>query len=723
MAYRPKIQHFLNIIQPPFVYTLVSLIVLGPLLQPGFILTLDMVFGPGVKLADWFYGLQTNIWGELPAWGVMALMNTLIPMWLVQKLLLFAILFIAGYSAHKLSPTQHIPGKYFSGLLYVLNPFVYVRFMAGQWQFLAGYAIAPLAIKAMISLAQHPGRKKAAISAVLLSLIGLFSPHMMVMILAAGIVILLFHVFPKVGHREEKPALSATVKSFALFIAISLILSFYWLLPAFTSKTAFLYQIGKADLEVFSAKPLLSGSNVFLALATLHGFWRGGYQYITELLPLWYLTALLFIFLAVHGFLAKYQDEKIGNVVKAMGVIGILSLLFASGASSPYFSPVYEFLFNKVFFLRAFRDSQKLVALLVLSYSYLGSLGVIELYKQLSPKLKQRELKLRIASIALLAIVLASPFIYSLNMLGGFKGQLKSVDYPTEWQEVNTFLNQQSGDFTVLFLPWHGFISLSWAGQRVATPAKWFFDKPVLQSQSLEVGPIDNESPEPVQHYIGFLIKNKDRLTNLGKLLAPLNIKYIILAKEVDYKEYDFLFKQSDLKVVMENSQLTVLENLYPVAMFYATDRLQPITGWEQLLEALTRQEIDTLGAVFPFSERESIFKPVDGLETETGFNSVKYRKLSPVRYELEPVTRKYVVASIPYDPAWKLDGVGSKTNLGITNSFTPERTNQSVLLYHTRYGILLFGYLASGTGLVAFILWWFLWSGKKRRTADQVSF
>lgn len=700
MATKPKNRLLTSERIPCLVYALISIVVLGPLLLPGFILTLDMVFGPHVKLSDWFYGLRTDIWGELPAWGLLAALNHFASMWLLQKLLLFTILFLAGYSAYRLSPSQQPLGRYFTGLLYMLNPFVYVRFMAGQWQFLAGYALAPLAIKAIISLAQRPRLKEATVSAALVSLVGLFSPHMMVMVLAAGLVMVLFHVVPLAKQRGGKHALLLYFQFSLVFVVLVAVLSFYWLLPAFTHKAVFLYQMGEADLEVFSARPLTPGGSVFLALASLHGFWRGGYSYITQILPGWYLLALFFIFLAVHGFLAKYRDVKLGSVVKTMGVIGIFSLLLGSGISSPFFSPIYEFLFDKLFFLRAFRDSQKLVALLVLAYAYLGGLGVAELYRQLRPRLEQPKAKHKIGSIALAAIALASPFAYSVNMLWGFKGQLKPMDYPVEWQEVNNFLNRQPGDFTTLFLPWHGFMTFSWSGQRVATPAKWFFDMPTLQSQSLEVGRIDNESTEPAQHYVGFLLQNKSRLNNLGELLAPLNIKYIILAKEADYKEYDFLFRQADLKVVMENSQLVLLENLHPVALFYTVDRLQPLTDWSQLLEASVKPGVDTLGAVFPLGEKAN-----GEIKTDNSFQAIEYQRLSPVRYQLGTARGRYVAASLPYDPAWRFDNVSAMANLGLTNSFSISQAGQVGLLCYGRYGILLCSYIVSGVGLVVVIL------------------
>jgi hypothetical protein len=66
-------------------------------------------------------------------------------------------------------------------------------------------------------------------------------------------------------------------------------------------------------------------------------------------------------------------------------------------------------------------------------------------------------------------------------------------------------------------------------------------------------------------------------------------VKYIILAKESDYKKYDFLFKQNDLELVKETDTLYVLKNKNQVAKIYQTDDIENIgdTGWERTFEGV----------------------------------------------------------------------------------------------------------------------------------------
>ncbi len=72
---------------------------------------------------------------------------------------------------------------------------------------------------------------------------------------------------------------------------------------------------------------------------------------------------------------------------------------------------------------------------------------------------------------------------------------------------------------------------------------------------------IETQSRKPEQLYMQSLLRNRDKIGNFGELLTPLNIKYVILLKEVDYQNYDFLYEQKDLKDIFENGKIVLFEN------------------------------------------------------------------------------------------------------------------------------------------------------------------
>ena len=127
------------------VYCGLALLVLLPLLRPGFILTLDMVFAPSINIPQYASGPLYIFWGFLHVLNFALASST------IQKMILFAILFLSGFGMHrfleKIGPRSLAEnwkwGCYFGGILYMINPFTYSRFMAGQFAVLLGYALVP----------------------------------------------------------------------------------------------------------------------------------------------------------------------------------------------------------------------------------------------------------------------------------------------------------------------------------------------------------------------------------------------------------------------------------------------------------------------------------------------------------------------------------------------------------------------------------------------------
>lgn len=555
-----------------------------------------MIFTPNgtdINVSNWFYGFETWLFGGLPFLLLLKGISFIVPMWVIQKVLLFCTLFLAGFSAHLLSPAKNQVGKYFAGLIYMLNPFVYVRFMAGQWLLLLGYAVMPFAIRTIFSFFKEPNLKRALRMTLLLTLVGMFSSHILILVLFVFIVIFVVKLIPTSSRLTTFINLT---KYTAIAASIFFLINTYWILPALISKSI-LSQIGTEDLIVFSAKNWSGAPSLLFGLASLHGFWREGYRYISDIVPGWYLIYIFILFLTIYGLVNKYNEKEIGHHVKTFMVLAIISLVLATGISTPYFSDLYTFLFDKVVIFKGFRDSQKFVVLLALAYSYLGGLGVDEIFQQLKPK--YTIMKRAAFSLVFGVLAVTTPLVYSTNMLLGFNHQLTITQYPSEWNEVNIFLNRQGGDFKVLFFPWHSYMDFNWSRGRLLNPAASFFDRSVIQGENIEVGDIETQSINPEQHYIQFLLENNKEIHNWGELIAPLNVRYIILAKESNLTNYDFLYRQLDLTVVLDNSRIVLFQNQHPTAKLYLTNGTSWISDWEAMLSAYSRESDIMNQAIF----------------------------------------------------------------------------------------------------------------------------
>ncbi|VVB86700.1 Uncharacterised protein [uncultured archaeon] len=529
-----------------------------------YVLTLDMVFPIKNLFTEYFYGFIPPEYG-----GYLLIVSRIEPMpaWLLQKLFLFLIIFLSGFSMHYLINTKSSIPKYFAGMLYAVNPFVYVRFLAGHWIILLAYSIMPFAVKSFLDFLDNSSRKNLVKCSLLATLVGAISSHILVLMFLVYSILVIFKLYQ---IRNEAGAIKNLLRSLSIFAALFILFNFYWLLPLFTAKSTLINQISQPDIYTFATRT--SAFNAAFTIASMYGFWRWGYIYAKDFIPYWYLLFFFILFLTVHGFINNYRSRTLGLPSKTFAAVAVIAVILGSGIYGP-FSSLFEFLFNNVFFFRGFRDSHKFAALLVLSYSYLGALGVAEL-----EKMARNGSYKKIAWVAVI-IALVIPFIYSFTMFNSFWGQLKSTDYPEDWYEVNDFLNKDPQDYNVLFMPWHQYMNFKWIpnrDQRISNPASTFFDKPMIQGENQEVGGVYSQSTNPAQPYVESLLRNRNNITNLGELIIPLNVKYVLLTKEVDYKEYFFLFNQTDLEMIKETKNFYIFENKHAVSRFYLPSSQEP---------------------------------------------------------------------------------------------------------------------------------------------------
>lgn len=687
---------------PYFVFAVFALLLISDFFSSGYILTLDTIVSESVyNFTSLFYGLSPS-YSVAPFIAILSFFNVFFSVEFIQKLSFFFIFFISGISAYNLCPEEWGRGRYFAGFLYMLNPFVYVRFMAGHWLLLLAYAVTPFAIKGLIDFFDSPSIKRAIIFVFLLTSIFVIETHTPFLLLTVLGVLFLVRM---VEYRKNSDKIFTLTKSIILIGIFLLFLNSYWLIPAFVGSSVPLGDITGSDLNTFTTKQDLNFNTLFTT-ASMYGFWRAGYVYTKDLLPYWYLFFIFILFLAVHGFVLNYKHIKHGIYVKAFGAVAVLSVLLAAGISGPI-SGVFEFLFNNVFFFKGFREPQKFVALLVLAYAYVGGMGVAE-FEKIALNPARRAGAKKIGAWLIIALALATPFIYSFTMFNGFWGQLKPTDYPKDWYEVNDFLNQDEQDFNVLFLPWHAYMDFKWlpnAQKRLSNPASIFFDKPVIQGDNIEAGSIYSSSTNPVSKYVEFLLANKNKIDNFGKLIAPLNVKYIILTKEVDYRSYAFLYNQTDLELVKDTENMVVFRNKHAVHKFYQVDSISTIRSWDDLLD-ISRTG-DVMDSAFVLGNTTEIHL--------SNMQALDQREDSPVKYEVAKPSMRYVVFTEKFSGDWKLGGTASEANLGVTNVYDAARI-EGQTMYYERFNVYLVGYIISGVSFVILLVVYYRENRKKKQ-------
>lgn len=680
---------------PGVIYLILAGAVLGPLLAPGYILTLDMIFAPNMGFDTQLYGLEGGPIAAAPLFLLLQLVSKIAPMWLIQKIILFLIFFAAALGAHRLFPIKGA-GRYFAGMLYAVNPFTYIRFITGQWMILAAYAVVPFAIKSFIDLLKEGGIRNTVKVALLATLTAALSTHILFMLFLAFLIIFLARI---VKERHEPVSLIKTVKAVALSGGMFLMLNLYWLNLFFTEGRAIVSQLSEIDLYVF-APIATSPLNVAFSVASMHGFWRGGYIYTQDILPFWWVIYVLILFLATYGFIVSYSAGRQRWVTIPLAVSAIVGFILALGMSSGMTRPLFSWLSNNVPFFIAFRDSQIFIALLCLGYAYLGGFSVNELAQKLRKQIRR---PIRIGVGVILIIVLLTPFLYSLPIFGLW-GQVRATDYPEEWYEVNNYLNQDETDFNVLFLPWHLYMDYDWLPNkdiRLGDPAGKFFDKPVIRGDNVEIAGIYSASTNPISRYVEFLLARGEEIDNLGELLAPLNVKYVILAQEADYESYSFLYQQEDLSVELTNSGLVLFKNEHPVARAYTGDSIIYIKGLAEYLELSKTQDV---------MEHLYLIEEGTNYTDSTEMQPIDAVRKSPVRYQVEGIKGEWLVFTVPQNIStghWEFNGQESRNNLGFMPAFISAEGEGDIT--YTRFRqVYLPGYIVSALTLVILILAYF---------------
>ncbi|MEU0545148.1 hypothetical protein ABZ319_35270 [Nocardia sp. NPDC005978] len=123
-----------------------TLLVLGPLLGPGYLLLRDAVSTPRSYLTDSALGLGDAAPRAVPQDALLAVLSTVVDGGLLVKAILVAAIWSAGWGAAALTRTllgATLGPQLVAVTLVIWNPYVAERLLQGHWSLLTGYAALP----------------------------------------------------------------------------------------------------------------------------------------------------------------------------------------------------------------------------------------------------------------------------------------------------------------------------------------------------------------------------------------------------------------------------------------------------------------------------------------------------------------------------------------------------------------------------------------------------
>jgi hypothetical protein len=418
-----------------------ALLVVAPLLKPGYLLLRDAVSTPRSYLSDTALGL-TSAPRATPQDFAVALASRLVDGGIVVKTLLVLGLWLAGWGAARLTaaalPCADTAGQFVATTLAIWNPYVAERLLQGHWSLLVGYGCLPWVATAMLTLrtASRSGWFEVFGLAFWMALAGLTPTGL----LLAATVALVCVAAPGAGRPRWLCAAGA------LFAA--LVAALPWLAAAALGSSLTAHTAANAlGVNAFAprAEP---GLGTLASLASLGGIWNGeavpGSR--TTLFAVLSAVVLLGVVLAGLPAVARRPAAVPLLVLAAVSVLGPAALATGPGLH------VLRAVADAAPGFGVLRDGQKWVALAVPGYTLAGAGAVVTLRRWLKP------LGAAVSAAACcLALILALP-----DLAWGVWGRVSAVRYPPGWAAVAAEIN--ADPLTVEVLPAGTMRRFAWAG-------------------------------------------------------------------------------------------------------------------------------------------------------------------------------------------------------------------------------------------------------------------
>ena len=513
-----------------------------PLLSNGYIQTFDMIWGPSYPTTS----AQSNVW---LLFGTLHTLSHGIPSWVLQYIILFTLVILLAYGIFtcikNMIPRSNPVILYFVSLLGIFNPFFYTRLITGQWLVLLGYALLPWAIRSFYIFIKSPTFKTAWPVAAWMTAIGLTSIHTIGIAFVAFIGLAIY-----AGRNQWKQKL----KWFAAIVAAWCILNALWLAPLIAGQSNVgddIKSFSRSEMQAFATDGTVLDSPPISA-ALLTGFWADDTnRYILPShLPIWWVGVLIIMTLVIIGIVQVIRRrDRLGYTFIGLGVV---AWLLGIGIAWNVSAPLTELLIKVIPYYNGYREPHKWLMLLALVYTYLAAIGAQWAYTRIA------QYKSEWLTYGLVTTLFISPFLFAPTLAWGAAGQLKSVQYPQQWQQAKTYLNTHATkDTKVLVLPWHMYMPISFVGRVVGNPSGYYFDQHIITGNNFELKGVSNQKETPLTTYINNTLVHADgQRVDVAAQLRKNDVDYILLLKEADWRNYTWLVEQKDLVPVVTNDKI-----------------------------------------------------------------------------------------------------------------------------------------------------------------------
>lgn len=507
---------------PPIYFFLLTCLIFGPLfVSHGYIFLLDYI-PQSFDLNINSYIVNGKIFNDIPFLYIFSFLTNKVDGVQLQKIFFFFIFFAIGlFSYYSLKPIKSTTARIIASTFYVVNPFVYERFMAGHIFLLLGYAILPIYFYYLLSIfnyftenkgGKYPN-KNIILTAIFGTLMVIFSVHFAIILTVP-----LFAIFLSKIIFARKKEIKNTLIIFAKLILLLFIFNSFWILPALFFKPAFLNTFNISHFYAFkTAADAKFG--LLLNILGLYGFWRE-YSAPEEiiltknLLFNWPAFLIPIAVTASTGIFSLFKEKKY-SLFLSLILILIASVFLVAGPQMK----TNIWLFEHFPSLKGLREIEKFSALIALVYCFLIAYGVAFLKQRL-----KKPVFMIIGTILFLTIL-----IYNYKIFWGFGGQIKTFNYPPSYEKLAE-LKQEKDDYKILLLPWHMYARYSFGnGRNLIDPARAYSSSKLLATQDMGIKEVLSQESNEGKAIKDLLRRADDSIWR--DVLKSLNVKYIFINK------------------------------------------------------------------------------------------------------------------------------------------------------------------------------------------------
>ena len=447
----------------PLVWSLaLAVLLLGPALAPGYVLTDDMVWVPDLALRPDFLGLGSGLPRAVPSDAVVAVVDELVPGMLLQKLVLLGSLTAAGAGGAAIVAGRSTPARCLAASLFVWNPFVVERLVLGQWTVLVGYAVLPWLL---LAARRHREEDRTPVALWFLLPLGCLSASAGI---ASALVALAF-------------GLSWRVLRDLVLVGAVLAANAPWLVAGLLHARAATADPAGAELFALRGEGMLPAPLTALGLG---GVWNA------EVVPasrdgMLAVVALVALLALVAAGLRSWLVTRPGRDGVA------LALCWAVGwglAVVSWAAPGFMGWLGGLPGGGVLRDGSRLLGLCVPLLVTLAAHGA----DRLAGLLRQRDQRLVVAGLLVLVPLALMP-----DAGWGSSGDLRAVDYPASYEVAREAVGDADGA-DVLVLPFTSYRAPAWnGGRKVLDPLGRFLRPDYVASDDLSVSGVRVAGEDP----------------------------------------------------------------------------------------------------------------------------------------------------------------------------------------------------------------------------------